>query len=51
LRRPNKTLTPFEKWESGQVFPYRAAERFVVGDKEIRVRNRWVTADVKLKLP
>lgn len=51
LRRQEPNLTPFEKWDGGQVFPYRPAERFVVGEKEIRVRNRWVTADIKLMLP
>ncbi|NTW48986.1 MAG: hypothetical protein HGB19_04490 [Chlorobiales bacterium] len=51
LRRQNEGLTPFEKWDGGKVFPYHPAERFIVGDKEIRVRNRWVTADHKLRLP
>lgn len=51
VSRPDENLTPFEKWSGGKVFPYRPAERFIVGDKEIRVRNRWVTADHKLRLP
>ncbi|ACF14129.1 conserved hypothetical protein [Chloroherpeton thalassium ATCC 35110] len=42
--------TAYAAWDGGKAFPTKPAENFTIGKDTVRVRKRWTTSDLILKL-